>query len=98
MSIFSLQQESMDMERVWKPLQVAVTVMLLLAGQTAAQAQVADTTATAIQLDARIDSLAVQLRQAQEAIARRRRNPPLLCLRECRQSGSLLPLSRHPAC
>lgn len=58
----------MDMERVWKPVRVAVTVMMILAGQTAAQAQAADTTATAIQLDARIDSLAVQLRQAQEAI------------------------------
>ncbi|MDP7237770.1 MAG: hypothetical protein QGI34_13670 [Candidatus Latescibacteria bacterium] len=60
------------MERVWKPVRVAVAVMMILAGQTAAQAQVADTTATAIQLDARIDSLAVQLRQAQEAIEQQR--------------------------
>jgi len=60
------------MERVWKTVRVAVTVMMILAGQTAAQAQAADTTATAIQLDARIDSLAVQLRQAQEAIEQQR--------------------------
>ncbi len=62
----------MDMERVWKPVRVAVAVMMILAGQTAAQAHAADTTATAIQLDARIDSLAVQLRQAQEAIEQQR--------------------------